>query len=83
MTGRVSGGDEAALDEALRTQDRIAGAALHGYETQPLTAAAAAKFDGLNNIVLTPRIAGVTEESNIRVSRLIAARPTGKLSGNT
>ena len=32
----------------------------------------AEKFHGLNNLILTPHIAGVTEESNIRVSSMIA-----------
>ena len=42
------------------------------FETEPLTAEAGAKFKGLANLVLTPHIAGVTVESNERVSHLIA-----------
>jgi len=42
------------------------------FEEEPLTATAAAKFNGLNNLLLTPHIAGVTVESNVRVSQLIA-----------
>ena len=42
------------------------------FETEPLTKEGAEKFAGLGNIILTPHIAGVTEESNVRVSELIA-----------
>jgi (S)-sulfolactate dehydrogenase len=63
--------DEAALADALR-EGRIGGAALDVFETEPLTREAGAKFAGLSNLVLTPHIAGVTDESNVRVSELIA-----------
>ncbi|MEM9168376.1 MAG: hydroxyacid dehydrogenase [Pseudomonadota bacterium] len=59
--------DEAALADALRDK-RLGGAALDVFAAEPLTAEAGAKFDGLANVVLTPHIAGVTEESNARVS---------------
>jgi (S)-sulfolactate dehydrogenase len=65
--------DEDALAAAL-AQGQIAGAALDVFETEPLTAAAAERFRGLGNLILTPHIAGVTVESNIRVSSLIADR---------
>lgn len=61
--------DEAALAEALRA-GTLAGAALDVFETEPLTAEAARRFDGLTNIILTPHIAGVTQEANVRVSRV-------------
>jgi (S)-sulfolactate dehydrogenase len=63
--------DEHALAAALRS-GHLAGAALDVFESEPLTAAAAAVFDGISNLILTPHIAGVTEESNIRVSEMIA-----------
>jgi (S)-sulfolactate dehydrogenase len=63
--------DEDALAEALRHR-RIGGAALDVFETEPVTAAAGARFAGLDNLILTPHIAGVTVESNVRVSELIA-----------
>ena len=47
-------------------------AALDVFETESLTAEAAEIFAGISNLVLTPHIAGVTEESNVRVSALIA-----------
>ncbi len=65
--------DEAALANALHEQ-KIAGAALDVFETEPLTAEAADKFRGIDNLILTPHIAGVTIESNQRVSSLIAAK---------
>ncbi len=63
--------DERALAASLRS-GHLAGAALDVFETEPLTAEAAAVFDGLSNLILTPHIAGVTEDSNIRVSEMIA-----------
>ncbi|MCP4791384.1 MAG: hydroxyacid dehydrogenase [Gammaproteobacteria bacterium] len=63
--------DEAALAHVMH-KGILAGAALDVFEEEPLTATAAAKFNGLNNLLLTPHIAGVTVESNVRVSQLIA-----------
>ena len=63
--------DETALANAMRA-GHIAGAALDVFETEPLPAEAARRFRGLNNLVLTPHIAGVTRDSNARVSELIA-----------
>lgn len=65
--------DEKALAAALR-EGRLAGAALDVFETEPLTHQAAAVFSGAPNLILTPHIAGVTQESNVRVSELIARR---------
>ncbi|MDN2566774.1 hydroxyacid dehydrogenase [Aquibium sp. A9E412] len=65
--------DDDALARALR-EGRLGGAALDVFEAEPLSAEAGGAFAGLDNCVLTPHIAGVTEESNGRVSRLIAER---------
>ncbi|MCV0397975.1 MAG: hydroxyacid dehydrogenase [Rhizobiaceae bacterium] len=65
--------DEQALAAALRA-GRPAGAALDVFETEPLTADAGATFAGIPNLILTPHIAGVTAESNVRVSHLIAEK---------
>jgi (S)-sulfolactate dehydrogenase len=63
--------DEAALAEALRS-GRLGGAALDVFAEEPLTAAAARVLAGCPNLLLTPHIAGITVESNARVSRLTA-----------
>ncbi|MEL7277910.1 MAG: hydroxyacid dehydrogenase [Pseudomonadota bacterium] len=64
--------DEAELCAAL-TQGTLGGAALDVFATEPLTAEAGAMFDGVPNLILTPHIAGVTQEGNVRVSTLTVA----------
>ena len=71
--------DESALVSALRA-GRLGGAALDVFETEPLTARAARQFSGVCNLLLTPHVAGVTEESNARVSALIAEKVADHLS---
>src|SRR6218665_3326169 len=61
--------DQAAVAAALRA-GRLGGAALDVFDPEPL--AATAQFQDCPNLLLTPHIAGVTTESNQRVSRLIA-----------
>lgn len=59
--------DEAALVAALKA-GALGGAALDVFDAEPLKGAQAALFEGCPNLILTPHIAGVTEESNVRVS---------------
>ncbi len=73
--------DEDALADSLRA-GKLAGAALDVFETEPLTAPAGQKFHGIKNLILTPHIAGVTAESNIRVSALIADSVLEQLNNN-
>lgn len=61
--------DEAAVAAALKA-GRLGGAALDVFEAEPLLGAST--FTGCPNLLLTPHIAGVTRESNVRVSGFIA-----------
>ncbi len=63
--------DEAALIAALKG-DRLGGAALDVFETEPVDATGGSAFRGVPNLILTPHIAGVTDESNVRVSDVTA-----------
>lgn len=62
--------DEAALAEALRS-GRLSGAMLDVFEREPLPVGS--PLAGAPNLILTPHIAGVTQESNARVSAVTAA----------
>ena len=61
--------DELALAAALRS-GQLGGAAIDVFGAEPLPASP--HFDGCPNLLLTPHIAGVSAESNERVSLLIA-----------
>ncbi|MEO0497348.1 MAG: hydroxyacid dehydrogenase [Pseudomonadota bacterium] len=71
--------DEAALVGALKNQE-LGGAALDVFENEPVTAETGTAFAGVPNLILTPHIAGVTQESNGRVSTLIAQRVSDHLA---
>lgn len=70
-TSRGGTVDEDALVDAIKS-GRILGAALDVFEFEPLGRERAARFAGVPNLLLTPHIAGVTVESNRRVSMLTA-----------
>jgi (S)-sulfolactate dehydrogenase len=72
--------DEGALIAALRS-GQLGGAALDVFEDEPLTAEAGQRFAGLN-VILTPHIAGVTVESNERVSSLVADKVAAHLEAH-
>jgi len=61
--------DETALVERLRS-GRLGGAAMDVFENEP--AKDLSHFAGIENLILTPHVAGVTHESNERVSQMIA-----------
>ncbi len=71
--------DEDALAQALRS-GHLGGAALDVLETEPPTRESVAKFNGLDNLILTPHIAGPTIQSDIRVSGVTAANVRHVLS---
>jgi (S)-sulfolactate dehydrogenase len=65
--------DEIALCDALKV-GRLGGAALDVFAREPVTAESGKIFVGVPNLIVTPHIAGVTEESNVRASSLIAEK---------
>ncbi len=71
--------DEPALVDALQ-RNHLAGAALDVFEAEPLSEAGGSLFKGVPNLILTPHIAGVTNESNVRVSRVTAQNVLKNLS---
>jgi (S)-sulfolactate dehydrogenase len=70
--------DEAALAKALAA-GRLGGAALDVFDREPL--AAGSVLADAPNLILTPHVAGVTLESNERVSSIIAGRVSAFLGG--
>ena len=68
--------NEAALAVALKS-GKLGGAALDVFEHEPL--AAGSPLAGCPHLLLTPHIAGVTRESNVRVSFMIAEKVAAAL----
>lgn len=64
--------NEADCAAALKSGD-IAGAALDTLDIEPIDETAQALFQGAPNLILTPHIAGVTQESNRRIAEVAAA----------
>ena len=69
--------DERALAAALQ-EKRLAGAALDVFADEPLRAGS--PLADAPNLILTPHIAGLTMQSNERVSSLVAARVAAALA---
>ena len=65
--------DENQLAKLLK-ENKIGGAALDVFNEEPVNKDCAKKFEGINNLILTPHIGGVTKESNERVSEMIAKK---------
>lgn len=63
--------DDAALAQLVRS-GHLGGAAIDVFEREPLPAGS--PLAGIPNVLLTPHIAGVTQESNVRVSGMVAER---------
>ena len=68
--------DETAIASALGSR-HLGGAALDVFAQEPLSAGS--PLAGCPNLLLTPHIAGVTAESNVRVSSLIAEKVVAAL----
>jgi len=69
--------DEAALAWALKA-GKLGGAALDVFDAEPLKAGSV--LADCPNLILTPHIAGITAESNTRVSSMIAERVAAYLA---
>lgn len=69
--------DEAAVAAAL-VAGTLGGAALDVFEREPL--AAGSPLAGCPRLILTPHVGGVTRESNVRVSTMIADRVAAALT---
>ena len=65
--------DENQLAKLLK-ENKIAGAALDVFNNEPVNKEYAKKFEGIDNLILTPHVGGVTKESNKRVSEMIAKK---------
>lgn len=63
--------DETALGNALK-EGRLSGAAIDVFAEEPLPSRS--PLSDAPNLILTPHIAGVTKESNVRVGQIIAQR---------
>jgi (S)-sulfolactate dehydrogenase len=61
--------DEPALADALRS-GHLAGAAVDVFSAEPIDKATGAIFRDVPNVILTPHVAGVTLEANMRVSTM-------------
>ena len=70
--------DTAALIRAL-TGGHIAGAALDVFDTQPLPPDS--PLWGLPNVILTPHMAGITEDSMLRMGQTVAEETRRILAG--
>ena len=73
--------DEEALANALK-KSQLGGAALDVFETEPVTAESGSNLANVPNLILTPHIAGLTDEANLRTSELTAANVRRVLEEN-
>jgi (S)-sulfolactate dehydrogenase len=73
--------DEPALANAVRS-GHLGGAAIDVFAVEPLQAQAGSVFADVPNLILTPHIAGVTAESNVRVSWVTVQNIRRHFQGN-
>jgi (S)-sulfolactate dehydrogenase len=62
--------DDALIDAILR--GHLSGAAIDVFENEPLTNSP--KYKNVSNLILTPHIAGITQQSEKRVNQLVVER---------
>ncbi|MDA8584834.1 hydroxyacid dehydrogenase [Rhodobacteraceae bacterium] len=72
--------NESDCAEALRS-GQIAGAALDTLDIEPITPEVGALFQGIDNLILTPHVAGVTKESNRRIAEVAAENVRRVMAG--
>lgn len=72
--------NEAACAEALRS-GQIAGAALDTMDVEPIQPEIGAMFQGIENLILTPHVAGVTRDSNRRIAEVAAGNVRRIMAG--
>lgn len=67
--------DAIVINTARRRAEggHLGGAALDMFDNEPLSATTAARFVDVPNLILTPHIAGITEEANARTGALTIA----------
>lgn len=73
--------DEEAVIAALRTGG-LRGAALDVFASEPVSEEVGRRFVDVPNVILTPHVAGVSHESNQRVSELVATKVAAVLGGD-
>ena len=71
--------DEVALEEALSSQ-AIAGAALDVRESEPPKDS---RFRDLSNVIVTPHIAGITQESQAKINEVLVNEVRSALTGGS
>ncbi|MEN8113809.1 MAG: hydroxyacid dehydrogenase [Actinomycetota bacterium] len=72
--------DDDAVVEALRS-GHLGGAALDVFADEPLSRDQGARYANTPNLILTPHIAGITTESDVRVGEVTAAAVRRALQG--
>jgi (S)-sulfolactate dehydrogenase len=73
---------EADLAAALKS-GHLGGAAMDVFDIEPIDAASGAVFAGVPNVILTPHVAGVTRESNARISSVTVENVMRVLGGQS
>lgn len=71
---------EPSLADALRS-GQLGGAAMDVFDVEPIDPASGAVFAGVPNLILTPHVAGVTRESNDRISSITVENVRRVLEG--
>ena len=70
--------DEIAVAEGVKS-GHLFGAAIDVFSTEPVTVESAAHFLDTPNLILSPHVAGVTEETNRRIGIVTAERVKGAI----